>query len=245
MNSYREYPIRCKSCNEQLACYSDEYENLVREYAEGGNVTEKHAIEKALNKLGIMSPCSRINMMNPIIITFNNENRELIEGLRNVDTIDKFSKNLSFKFCNPIKPIEKLNLSSIIEPKKEFGEIRSLPPSIEESRKPVAQQKSIIQKKSQSSSVVLKNQPLVLNNTNSPITLSSPNKIEELISPEDTNLLSGGTNLTEKREKDLEFKYPTIVGIPTINSTYKTEETVYVGSGLFAEVLNGRTYIAR
>jgi len=88
MNSYREYPIRCKTCNNQIACYASDYENLIRNvFAKDSDINETRAIEKSLNQLGLMSHCCRIAMMNPTIETFNMENRELIEGIRHVDTI--------------------------------------------------------------------------------------------------------------------------------------------------------------
>jgi DNA-directed RNA polymerase subunit N (RpoN/RPB10) len=72
MNYYREYPIRCKTCNEQIACFSFAYEELV---ARG------YSLAKALDEIGITNYCSRISMMNPVIVTYNMERRDLIEGV--------------------------------------------------------------------------------------------------------------------------------------------------------------------
>ena len=78
MDYYKEYTIRCKTCNEQIACWSYLYNTLL----ETGFTTEE-----ALNELNITNYCSRIAMMNPTIVTFNMENREVIEGYKIVTTV--------------------------------------------------------------------------------------------------------------------------------------------------------------
>ena len=78
MDTYKEYPIRCKTCNEQIAAFSGLYEDLL-----GTGLSR----EEALNELGISNWCSRIAMMNPTVVNFNMENREVIEGHKNVDVI--------------------------------------------------------------------------------------------------------------------------------------------------------------
>ena len=80
MEYFKEYPIRCKTCNEQLACYSADFE----QYLANGST-----IEEALNYIGIMNPCSRIAMANPTIVSFNMENREVIEGFKSVEAADE------------------------------------------------------------------------------------------------------------------------------------------------------------
>ena len=76
MDSYREYLIRCKTCNSQIACFSAQYE----QYLSTGL-----SIEESLNGMGIKNYCCRIAFMNPTIITFDMENRSLIEGLITID----------------------------------------------------------------------------------------------------------------------------------------------------------------
>lgn len=76
METYEEYPVRCKTCNEQIACFSEDYKALI----EAGST-----IEEALNELGIMVECSRAALMNPTFVSFNMENREVIEGFKSVD----------------------------------------------------------------------------------------------------------------------------------------------------------------
>ena len=84
MSTYREYPIRCKSCNEQIACHSLRFEELVL----GGQ-----SIEDALNLMGITDYCSRQAFMNPTMVTFNMENRQVIEGQKVVSAV----KDINFE----------------------------------------------------------------------------------------------------------------------------------------------------
>lgn len=76
MEYYSEYPIRCQSCFEQIACYAEEYQQLLR----SGLTTEE-----ALNTMGIINICSRIAMMNPVTVPYNMENRTAIEGIKPVN----------------------------------------------------------------------------------------------------------------------------------------------------------------
>jgi DNA-directed RNA polymerase subunit N (RpoN/RPB10) len=76
MDSYREYLIRCKTCNSQIACFATQYEDLL---------STKLSIEDSLNQMGIRNYCCRIAFMNPTIVTFDMENRALIEGLITID----------------------------------------------------------------------------------------------------------------------------------------------------------------
>lgn len=78
MDSYREYPVRCPTCGGQLACFSKLFETLI----------ENDTIENALNLLGIDDYCCRMLMINPVIVFFNMENRELIEGFKGIDQVN-------------------------------------------------------------------------------------------------------------------------------------------------------------
>lgn len=96
MESYLEYPIRCKTCNGQIACFSYEYNELLN---------AKYTIQQALDQLGLMNFCCRISMKDPVVVTFNMENREVIEGIKKIDTADDFgvsatgSANTTFGAC--------------------------------------------------------------------------------------------------------------------------------------------------
>lgn len=94
MRTYKEYPIRCKDCNEQIACFSKRYEQLVRKYTTSAGVNGSFAIEKALNEMKIMEPCSRMSFMNPTTVFFNVEDRGLIEGTKDVDILIPSQKKL-------------------------------------------------------------------------------------------------------------------------------------------------------
>lgn len=80
MDTYKECVIRCKSSNDQIACYAKTYEDLL---------SAGTSVEEALNLLGIMNPCCRIAMMNPTIVAFNMENREVIEGFKSVEAANE------------------------------------------------------------------------------------------------------------------------------------------------------------
>ena len=92
MDYYYEYPIRCKTCNEQIACYSEDFKN----YLETTN-----NVELALDYIGITNWCSRIAMMTPIKIKYNLENRALVLGITNIETDEiPNEENIKFIFNN-------------------------------------------------------------------------------------------------------------------------------------------------
>ena len=243
----REYPIRCKSCNEQLACYSEKYENFSRKYG----------YEKALNLLGIMEPCSRYNMMNPTMILNIKENRNLIEGLEDIDVIDKFSETLSFKQCEyNIGNIDYNKMKKEVKIKKDIELEKNLLPtniigkqSIQKQiyLSPVGVNKPIIKQNISIANInplTLKQKSQSIKQLNKPLLSPSQqvNRIKELTIEENESELEK-IKISEP-EKEVEFKYPTIVGIPTIN---KSEENtrIHISGKYYAEVLSGRTYIAR
>lgn len=89
--NYKEYPIRCKTCNGQIACFSKSYESLIKD----SSLTS----EDALNKLGIKNFCCRIAMLNPTIVPFNIENRRMVEGLDSLtESFETISQRI-FKSC--------------------------------------------------------------------------------------------------------------------------------------------------
>lgn len=80
MESYNEYPIRCKTCNTQIACHSDTYISLL---AHG------YSREQAANELRLFNWCCRSSMLTPTVVFFNMENRAAIEGLVSVENVDQ------------------------------------------------------------------------------------------------------------------------------------------------------------
>lgn len=216
MNSYRAYPIRCKTCNNQIACYAMDYENLIRNvFAKDSDINKTHAIEKSLNQLGLMSSCCRISMMNPTIETFNMENRELIEGIRHVDTIGS----------NKIVP--RIPITPVLA----TSEAKSS--SINTSRI-LSSGMSISRKGRQIGGMVKPTSTIVVKSA-SPIT-----KVEDLVLDSSTpeNLIDLSTPKN--------FEYPTQVGIPCINDTPEIyEPSVNAGNNYKVSILNGRTYLCR
>jgi hypothetical protein len=246
----KEYPIKCKSCNEQLACYSEKYEILAKEYRS----------EQALNMLNIMEPCSRYNMMNPTMILNIKENRNLIEGLEDIDVIDKFSGELSFRTCEynagnsdytkikkkleiksekdlvPEKKLLSMNITRKQPVQKQTYLTSTTKPVIDQSRtsfniinkvSPPSQKISILSPAKQlmaKSSVLFPSQQI--------------NPIEEL------TIKETDSEKIKESEKEKEFIYPTIPGIPTINQTGENVK-VHISGKYYAEVLSGRTYICR
>lgn len=239
MYSYREYHIKCKSCNEQLACYSEEYESLVKEHS---------SHEKALNILGIMEPCSRYNMMNPTIKLFNKENRQLIEGIKGIEEVDKNYDRFKFQGCN-------LNVNNEITIEKTIEKIST---PVNTSTRTIGATTSFGSKSSTSTSTfTIANKPNV---TKKALTYNRrPIRKEIIPESEETDKMSEiepltskeiettGTNLTKLRlaEVEKEYQYPTIVGVPTINSNNKNNVKIHIEGTYYAEVLSGRTYICR
>ena len=81
MEYYVEYPIRCKTCNSQIACFAAEYNALL---------VAGYTIQQALDHLEIMNYCCRIYMKDPVIVMFNMENRDVIEGIKKVENTEDF-----------------------------------------------------------------------------------------------------------------------------------------------------------
>ncbi len=89
MNTYIEYPIRCKTCNELVACFSDEF---VEQTKILGSMAE------ALDNMGITAPCTRSAFCNPTYVLFNMENRAVIEGMiqpENANDVEEFDETQS------------------------------------------------------------------------------------------------------------------------------------------------------
>lgn len=237
MEFYKEYPIRCKTCGEQLACYAEEYEQLL----ESG-----YSIEDALNELGITDYCSRIGMMNPPIVTFNMENREVIEGFKNVDAADEDTSQKEstshpvFTACiGPGSVIQTAApaTTGLLEPRKlartPAQTIQPAQPTrtLPQGMKTIAIAQPKIQPKSPGI-------PL-------PVTTVKP--LVKEIKPDEKEPQGVGIpiNIPEGMETG-KFTTPVAVGIPTINpdNTF-AKDNIYVGAGKYTTVLNGRTYLAQ
>jgi DNA-directed RNA polymerase subunit N (RpoN/RPB10) len=82
MRSYRNYPIKCKTCGEPIAALAQQYESMV---------TQGLSIEEALNTLGIMNPCTRINMMDSPTLQFDLQDNQVVEGLKDVQSKEVYN----------------------------------------------------------------------------------------------------------------------------------------------------------
>lgn len=69
---YVEFPVRCMTCNLPLAHLQESYETLLR-----GDIERR---KEALDVLGLVQTCCRTNMMDPHLVFFDNENKQLIRG---------------------------------------------------------------------------------------------------------------------------------------------------------------------
>ena len=212
MEFYREYPIGCKSCNEQLACFSKDYEDYL---ASGLTV------EEALNALGITNYCSRAAMMNPPTVTFNMENRQVIEGFKSVEAADEAdAQNESTS-----RPI--------------FSACMGAGPQIQVPILPIPQDNII-----QGITTPEVTRPTLPGVQTLILMLPTQTVIQPIIPDVKLDDLGPGIPVTVAEVK--KFQEPIMVGIPVINSDPTlTQATIYVGAGKQSRVLNGRTHLAR
>lgn len=265
METYEEYPIRCKTCNEQLSCYAPTYKELLNSGL---------SIEEALNQLGITDACSRIAMMNPTIVAFNMENREVIEGFKSVDAAneaDAQNESQSRPVFNPcmgainagpvgttVQPAPLLrglvgvqqqrvqpNVPGVVT--QQIPPIKPLVPGmqtiglVQAAVKPVVQ--TVVQPLGQPVQTVV--QPLA-----QPTQLTTPPVFGVDLGTElGKDIIPVGVGIPVKGAEEMatkKFQEPTTVGIPTVNDDPTIQQmTVYVGAGKQVQVLNGRTYLAQ
>jgi DNA-directed RNA polymerase subunit N (RpoN/RPB10) len=139
MEYYKEYSIRCKSCNEQIACFVPDFESL-----KSTGMTE----EEALNEIGITETCSRIAFIHPTYVFHNMENRELIEGFKTVDNIETSNPNNSSflqPYFNPCLDDSKININEKIEENTTFSLVKSLKSKI----KPLIENRELVEDKNE------------------------------------------------------------------------------------------------
>lgn len=237
MEYYKEYPIRCKTCNEQLSCFASAYEDYL-----ASGLSE----EEALNAIGITDPCSRIAMTNPTIVTFNMENREVIEGFKSVDAADEADVRTGntgrpvFNSCmGPAPP------SQILNPVHNIPlNIRRTPPVTpgpqlfpRPTGLPGIQTIGVLQP-----AIQRQNSPFV---QQAPQNVTSPPLIQPIIPDLDLNVPTG-VGIPVNAPETNKFTEPTMVGVPTINNNPTVvQPTIYVGANKQVRVLNGRTYLAQ
>jgi DNA-directed RNA polymerase subunit N (RpoN/RPB10) len=209
MDYYKEYPVRCKTCNEQIACFSEEYEL----YLEQG-LSE----ESALNKLGLMNPCSRIAMLQPVIVFHNMENRDIIEGTKMVEGVDLDKDFLEGALTIPKPPTRRPGtgiLTGLTSKQPDKGKVRPVTSSLfagtgRGSRRPSAIEPTV----------------------DRPVALSESEGM--------------GISMPIEIPQPTQFVPPENVSIPTINPDPTIPNVmVSVGAGKQTVLLSGRTYLAR
>lgn len=119
MSAYRNYPISCKTCGEPIAIYAEEYERLVNNGDE--TLTANQLIEQALNTLGVMRPCSRINLKDAPTVKFERQDPQIIEGIKDIATAKLYKIDIDQNAT--ITPSTCANLYSKEVLKRETAEI--------------------------------------------------------------------------------------------------------------------------
>ena len=199
-------------------------------------------------------------MMNPTTVTFNMENREVIEGFKSVRDID--NTNLSFEPCLTVPAKElQIELPKLIE--QVIPEVIGTPISATSVRRPTlvgrprtpevisikstSQRQPVISPPVQRQPVVVplvQRQPVVQRRPVLPSLPSAKSIVAPLIPVEEiitSSIESEAIPVTIK-----EFQPPLVVGVPTINNDpTEYEPPINVVTKRYVEVLNCRTYLAR
>lgn len=258
---YREYPILCQTCGELIACFSSTYEKYVLECG----MTQ----EEALNALGIMFPCSRIAMMNPVVVKFDTQHNGVIEGTvtpaqATMETKDFISTDQPvFNLCRSLKtPAELENNYVRYDPGNDENdgydsrELMSSSSSeddgdIDEYKKNDTQDRNedaYDPKEHDSKNRPLGNDEVKVSKksiVNAPLP-GSPGgagivRLDEITAdPNEVGIPLNNVNIQHKN-------LPTVVGFPTIlyNPLVK-EQLEYIGGGnRYVTVLSGRTFLAQ
>lgn len=220
MDAYREYPIRCRTCNEQIAAYADTYEGLL-----SAGLT----IEDALNELGIMDYCSRNAFMNPTIVKFNMENREVIEGIKSIDAATEADLAVTIQGI-PVFTACMTEITPTTAPQVPVATVTEPAPTLIRRR--------MIGKPETATNV----KPLV-----KPLPADfAATHTEAEIEAEIEELGPGIEVVLPATLMPNVFVEPEVPGIPTINDNPLLPSVlINVGAGKQSKVLNGRTYVCR
>ena len=258
MRSYREYFIRCKTCNEQIACHASVYEDLL-----GNGLT----IEEALNTMDIMLPCSRAAFMNPTYVTYNMENRDVVEGLRTAESVEddfmqrdpatQSTSNPVFAPCLApgISTVQGMEGTMAVVPRGAAPVIPVLTaPAISTATQAFNARLGAVGVQTITQPARVPARPITPQRqlTLQPLMPVKPTVVPPIIAPIiDINpaalAMPIGPGIdVQSLALETEFQEPTIPGVPTINHNPKRAPvTVYVGAGRYCTVLNGRTYLAQ
>lgn len=276
MQSYKEYPIRCKTCGEPIAPFAGQYEALLENIVEEDRIAQIEAVdgplvgtltqplneiniaEKALNRLGITEWCSRIAMMNPTIVTFNMENRAVIEGTENIDAANDADAEVESEFqpifasCKgprtafqitqnqPVEPIRQLALSAATPAALQ---VTSAVPSTTGVSPLITGAMAQARRSPTTPGLNIIRTPTGISPITSISATSGATTVESVIQP-----IIEGIDLEEPALETVvaptTFQNPVIVGVPTINASPYPTTTINVGAGARSMVLTGRTFLA-
>jgi hypothetical protein len=215
-----------------------------------------------LNLLGIMVPCSRIAMMNPTIVSFDMENRQVIEGFKNVKAVngadDKtettsrpvFNQCLTTGVLVVNKPLVTAPiLTGITNPGIRIQP--NAPGTVTQTttvpKTPGIQTITLIQPTVKPLQIAQPIKPIVT----APIPIVPQPIVAPIISGIELGLdidqLGQGIPIKAPEQVNIDkFNIPTVVGIPTINpNPLNKKALIYVGAGKNIQVLDGRTYLAQ
>lgn len=260
MEVYQEYPIRCKTCNEQIACFASQYLGLL---AAG------LSIEAALDELGITDYCSRNAMMNPTFVPFNMENREVIEGFKSVDAAEESDAQVErtsspiFTHCMGIQtnlPPITTTATRLPPNAPVIVPLNVQPTRIQPNVPQLTKSQSMAQISARQSSMpILGTIAPAIRRTPLAPTPQTTFAIPLLETPPETMIVPGinldinlealGEGIEVRTAEEIaqaKFEVPLLVGVPTINENITVSQaTIYVGAGKYVTVLNGRTHLAQ
>ncbi|CAH6418988.1 Hypothetical protein HVR_LOCUS174 [uncultured virus] len=270
MEYYKEYSIRCKTTNDQIACFAPTYEGLL-----ASGLSE----EEALNELGITTWCCRIAMLNPTIVMFNMENREVIEGFKSVEAADEpdpYNENNSrpvFSSClGTVQTPQIQTIKPLITPSMFPGVVQApgrvipnAPGTLPITIQPGIQTIGLLQAAPRVQATVATQttvipgiqppilpQPIILPTSPEAQAILSPTLVAPIIPGIELGIDVGelrgelGTGIPVQAPETKKFQEPTLVGFPTINTDPTQQRTtIRVGANKQTVVLNGRTYLAR
>lgn len=226
MATYDEYPIRCETCNEQIACHVEAFEVLLQ---------AGYTKEDALNELGITAWCSRIAMTHPTTVFYNMEDRQVIEGLIDVkDAQEETSKveSHSRPVFNPCIGAGNLAPATMMaQPRVVATPVIGVPPTTPAIGQPP--KTLLIQPTAKTAAV--------------PGLLVQPTGKTTVVPELKPAVEEAGIPVAQAPLRvQMPFVDPVQVGFPTINSDSSLkEQRVYVGANKYTIVLDGRTFLCR
>lgn len=241
---YEEYPIRCPSCGELIACRVPEYKQLLKIYS----------VEETLNLMEVELYCSRSAFMNPSPVHLSMENRKVIEGLIPPDLINVHPDPVGLGGHPSFSGLTATQLASqtfmvtttpVITPQLTWT------PQVVPGTATRAVTNPRVQRPAKVGSLFashIRVAPVSQEVSPLPVPPTSvePHIVRPLIDP---NLIKNEMNafVLPKLVPDApeEFIVPITPGVPVFNKSSAVIKEIDVGSGYTCQVMLGRTYLAR